>query len=194
MGMEENPVLTSDLLIEISGHYDYVVSHVVLRWAIHKNVIVIPRSSNPNHIEQNFRSLDIKLHRLEIEAIDELQDLLNKVLEEETAKIDNATVSEDQGTGKAEVGVDDNNQDVKAANEKSTEHDTDSEDRQESNADSTGNGKEKLEAGNEGDVELGLENRAGEEESNNRKQKLDTMDTGQQEPKTTFGNIKGGEL
>ena len=43
LGLDYNPVMTSDLLTAISAHYDYILSHVVLRWAIHNNVTVIPR-------------------------------------------------------------------------------------------------------------------------------------------------------
>ena len=43
MGLSYNPVMESDMITAIAGHYDYVISHVVLRWAIHMNVTVIPR-------------------------------------------------------------------------------------------------------------------------------------------------------
>jgi len=73
LGLSFNPVMTSELLSIISGHHDYILSHIVLRWAIHNNVTVIPRSGNPNHIAQNFRSLDIKLHQQDIDDINNLR-------------------------------------------------------------------------------------------------------------------------
>lgn len=78
-GLSYNPVLESELITAIAGHYDYVISHVVLRWAIHVNVTVIPRSINHNHIAQNFRSLDIKLHQSDIESLNELNDWMEEL-------------------------------------------------------------------------------------------------------------------
>eukprot|EP00794_Sanderia_malayensis_P015359 gene15359-16936_t len=82
MGIDENPILTSSLLTDLSTHYDYVVSHVVLRWAIHKNVTVIPRSASPNHIAQNLRSLDIRLSDYDIKEIDSMGSIMDDLLGE----------------------------------------------------------------------------------------------------------------
>ncbi len=80
MGLGENPILTSSLLTDLSTHYDYVVSHVVLRWAIHNNVTVIPRSSNQNHIAQNLRSLDISLSEYDIQEVDSMASVMDDLL------------------------------------------------------------------------------------------------------------------
>ena len=82
MGLEENPILTSSLLTDLSTHYDYVVSHVVLRWAIHKNVTVIPRSASENHIAQNIRSLDISLSKYDIAEVDSMATIMDDMLSE----------------------------------------------------------------------------------------------------------------
>ena len=42
-----------------------------LRWAIHLNVTVIPRSHDPRHILLNFKALDIELSKEEIKLITE---------------------------------------------------------------------------------------------------------------------------
>jgi hypothetical protein len=42
-----------------------------LRWAIHLNVTVIPRSRDPRHILLNFKALDIELSKEEIKIITE---------------------------------------------------------------------------------------------------------------------------
>lgn len=65
-------MLSSPLLLDIAGHYEFVSSQVVLRWAIHKNVTVIPRSKSERNIYLNFRSLDFNLTEDEIKYIDEI--------------------------------------------------------------------------------------------------------------------------
>lgn len=47
---------------------------VVLRWAIHSNVTVLPRSSNPRNIYLNFRALDLNLTESEMETITNVVD------------------------------------------------------------------------------------------------------------------------
>ena len=73
-GLEKNPVLTSSLILEISSHYEFVPSQVVLRWAIHENVTVIPRSKNPRNIYLNFRALDFSLTDSEISYFTNITD------------------------------------------------------------------------------------------------------------------------
>lgn len=68
-GMESNPVLNSLTFFEIASHYEFVVSQVILRWAIHLNVTVIPRSHDPRHILLNFKALNIELSDSEIKTI-----------------------------------------------------------------------------------------------------------------------------
>ena len=82
MGLEENPILKSSLLTDISTHYDYFVPSVVLRWAIQKNVTVIPRSSNKNHLAQNLRALDTKISDVDIEEIDSMATILDDILQD----------------------------------------------------------------------------------------------------------------
>ncbi|XP_066931195.1 uncharacterized protein [Clytia hemisphaerica] len=81
LGLSYNPILESDTITGLAGHYDYVVSHVILRWAIHVNVTVIPRSSNPKHISQNFRSLDISLYDVDIEEMNAMESIMKDVME-----------------------------------------------------------------------------------------------------------------
>ena len=69
--METNPVLTSVTFFEIASHHEFVVAQVILRWAMHLNVTVIPRSHDPRHILLNFNSLNIQLTANEIKLISE---------------------------------------------------------------------------------------------------------------------------
>ncbi|XP_028394202.1 uncharacterized protein LOC114518412 [Dendronephthya gigantea] len=70
-GLESNPVLTSTTFFEIASHYEFVVAQVILRWAIHLNVTVIPRSHDPRHILLDFKTLDMELTEDEIKQITE---------------------------------------------------------------------------------------------------------------------------
>ncbi|XP_031554411.1 uncharacterized protein LOC116291382 [Actinia tenebrosa] len=73
-GLKKNPVLKSTIIYEVAAHYEYATSQVVLRWAIHSNVTVIPRSSNPRNIYLNFRALDLELTESERETITDVVD------------------------------------------------------------------------------------------------------------------------
>ena len=81
MGMEVNPVLTSEVIINVANNYDFVAASVVLRWAIHMNVTVIPQSSHPKHIGQNIRALDLHLLPREIEQINKIGEWMNEVMD-----------------------------------------------------------------------------------------------------------------
>ena len=84
MGMEVNPVQTSDVIMNVANNYDYVWTSVVLRWAIHENVTVIPRSSNPKHIGQNIRALDLSLLQEEIDLINSFDEWMGELMEKDT--------------------------------------------------------------------------------------------------------------
>lgn len=53
-GFDENPVLTDEGINKIAKAFDASPSQVVLKWALENDVMVIPRSNTPNHIETNF--------------------------------------------------------------------------------------------------------------------------------------------
>lgn len=79
LGMDFNPVFASSTITGIAAHYDYVISSVVLRWAIHENVTVIPRSANPKHIGQNIRALDLSLLQEEYDMINGFDDWMSEM-------------------------------------------------------------------------------------------------------------------
>lgn len=51
-----NPVLSNDVLQRIASKHSLTVSQVVLAWVIAEGCIAIPRSSQPDHITENFGS------------------------------------------------------------------------------------------------------------------------------------------
>ena len=85
-GLQKNPVLHASLILEIASHYEFVPSQVVLRWAIHENVTVIPRSKNPRNIQLNIRALDFSLDDEEIELFRNITDYEYHPLEKKIEK------------------------------------------------------------------------------------------------------------
>ena len=98
LGLEKNPILTSSLLTDLSTHYDYFVSSLVLSWAIHHNVTVIPRTANENHLAQNLRALDTKLSEIDISEIDSLATIFDDVLKDMQAE-ERTETGDEQSSG-----------------------------------------------------------------------------------------------
>jgi diketogulonate reductase-like aldo/keto reductase len=56
---------------QLAEQYGCTKEEILLAWLMAKGMIVIPRSSNPKHIESNFRSLQFKLTAEEIAKLDD---------------------------------------------------------------------------------------------------------------------------
>eukprot|EP00878_Enallax_costatus_P028599 GHUV01030901.1.p1 GENE.GHUV01030901.1~~GHUV01030901.1.p1 ORF type:complete len:422 (+),score=72.83 GHUV01030901.1:42-1307(+) len=68
-----NPVHNNKLLKEISkAHPGKSVGQVVLRWALQRGQIIIPRSSSTTHIPENLQLFDFELSDSEMQAISTL--------------------------------------------------------------------------------------------------------------------------
>jgi diketogulonate reductase-like aldo/keto reductase len=65
-------LVDNDLLIKIGQKYSKTSSQVMLSWAIQKGTVPLPRSSNPQHINENFDVFDFKLSEDDIKNIDGL--------------------------------------------------------------------------------------------------------------------------
>ncbi|MFB6132421.1 MAG: aldo/keto reductase [Halanaeroarchaeum sp.] len=65
-------VLDDETLVEIAEKYDKSPAQIVLRWAIEKDLVVIPKSSSPEHIADNIDVLDWRLEAADHERIDGL--------------------------------------------------------------------------------------------------------------------------
>ena len=85
-GLDKNPVLNSAIILDIAAHYEFVASQVILRWAIHVNVTVIPRSKNPRNIYLNMRALDFTLKLNEIDVMNNITDYEYHPLERKMMK------------------------------------------------------------------------------------------------------------
>ncbi|CAH1390869.1 unnamed protein product [Nezara viridula] len=60
------------LIIEIAKRYNKQPSHILLRYLIEYGVVVIPKSTNPSRIKQNFEVFDFELTKEEFERISAL--------------------------------------------------------------------------------------------------------------------------
>jgi diketogulonate reductase-like aldo/keto reductase len=65
-------LLTDPVVIRISEELDKRPAQVLLVWALQKGHSVVPKSTNPKHIEQNI-DLDFKLNKDQIEALDSIE-------------------------------------------------------------------------------------------------------------------------
>merc|ERR1719223_2281784 len=65
-------VLTQDVLKQIGGQYGKTAGQVLLRWAVQKNVSVIPGTSNPKHMAENLRLFDFELSRDEMAMLNSI--------------------------------------------------------------------------------------------------------------------------
>jgi len=65
-------VLDDPVIEELAEKYDRTPAQIVLRWAIQKDVVVLPRSTSREHIEQNFDLFEFELDEADHARIDDL--------------------------------------------------------------------------------------------------------------------------
>ena len=65
-------VFENEEIKNIAKKYDKSVAQVCLRWILEHNVVVIPKSSTPERIEDNFDIFDFQLQPEDIKTIDNL--------------------------------------------------------------------------------------------------------------------------
>jgi diketogulonate reductase-like aldo/keto reductase len=61
---------TQKVVAAIAKQHNCTNEEVILAWLLAKGLIVIPRSSNPKHVESNFRSLSLELSAAELEQLE----------------------------------------------------------------------------------------------------------------------------
>lgn len=71
-GSGKNGVLEDPELIKIAKKYDRSVAQVILRWNIQRSILVIPRSTNPEHMAENMRIFDFELSPIDMSIINGL--------------------------------------------------------------------------------------------------------------------------
>ncbi len=62
----------NDVILELSKKYQKTSSQIILRWQLQAGYIVIPGSSNPSHIKENYEVFDFELSLSDMEKITSL--------------------------------------------------------------------------------------------------------------------------
>lgn len=65
-------LLTNDTIVEIAKNHNVSAAQVILRWNLQKGVVVIPGSSNPEHIKENTEIYHFELTEKEMNKINAL--------------------------------------------------------------------------------------------------------------------------
>ncbi len=65
-------LLNDEVLLEIANNHDVSTAQVILRWNLQRNIVIIPGSSNPDHIKENLDLFSFELSDEEMEKIDSL--------------------------------------------------------------------------------------------------------------------------
>lgn len=65
-------LLNDETIVEIANTHKVTSAQVILRWNLQKGVVVIPGSSNPEHIKENTQLYDFALSQEEMERINAL--------------------------------------------------------------------------------------------------------------------------
>ena len=64
--------LDNELIQDLSKKYEVSTSQIILNWIMSRGIIAIPKSANPNRIEDNFNSTKWSLQKEDIEKINNL--------------------------------------------------------------------------------------------------------------------------
>ncbi len=65
-------LLNDETITEIANNHNVTAAQVILRWNLQRGVVVIPGSSNPEHIKENTEIYDFKLTDEEMQKIESL--------------------------------------------------------------------------------------------------------------------------
>lgn len=65
-------LLDDEVINEIAENHKVTSAQIILRWNLQKGVVVIPRSSNPDHIKENTEIYHFELSKSEMERINAL--------------------------------------------------------------------------------------------------------------------------
>ena len=71
-GGHTEALLNDPVILEIAAAHGKSSAQVILRWNLQKGVVVIPGSSNPDHIRENTELYDFELTETEMDRINDL--------------------------------------------------------------------------------------------------------------------------
>lgn len=66
--------LNNKLITNLAKKYDISPANLLIKWALDNNYVVLPRSSNPDHIIENISKLDIKLLKDDIYLLNNIKE------------------------------------------------------------------------------------------------------------------------
>lgn len=66
---DEPSLLENEVITSIAEKHDASPAQVLIRWALERDTIVIPKSTNPKRIEENFKSKELSLDEQDMEQI-----------------------------------------------------------------------------------------------------------------------------
>jgi len=67
---EQRKMLNNPTMKLLAARHDATPAQVALAWLLHRNVIVIPKASNPEHVRENCAALDITLAPQDLKDLD----------------------------------------------------------------------------------------------------------------------------
>lgn len=71
-GAGKNGVLDDPVLLRIAKKYNRSVAQIILRWNIRREILVIPRTTNPEYLIENRQIFDFALSSADMPVIDGL--------------------------------------------------------------------------------------------------------------------------
>ena len=66
--------LQHPIIQELAKQYEKSAAQIILNWEMQKGIVTIPKSSNPEHIEGNFKSLEWDLSLEDVERINQINE------------------------------------------------------------------------------------------------------------------------
>lgn len=66
--------LQHPVIKELTEKYEKSPAQIILNWEMQKGIVTIPKSHNPQHIEDNFKSLEWDLEPEDVERIDQIDE------------------------------------------------------------------------------------------------------------------------
>ena len=65
-------IFEDDTVGELADEYEKTPAQIVLRWALENEVVVIPKSSSPDHVRENFELFDWELDESDHRRLDRI--------------------------------------------------------------------------------------------------------------------------
>ncbi|CCH42146.1 hypothetical protein BN7_1691 [Wickerhamomyces ciferrii] len=60
LGSLDSPLFTNQTLLEVAKNYDVSVAQLLINWALKRGYVVLPKSVNPQRIDANFKTFQLK--------------------------------------------------------------------------------------------------------------------------------------